>query len=293
MFDSPIFKDSETGNHEPEYEEETAAALITLQYMIRDRQNADADGRLLTLVFSWCYLETGLKSFFHFRQDAAVLVPILTEDNSHFFIQARMISLFLSMIESAEGRSLFEHVYYEYRGLMHSIAMSILNDHHLAEDAVGEAFWRIARRFDMLMDNLRRSIGKENLGKEDILCPPIKAFTVIVVKNVSLSYLKKLKKENTLFVESEDLLDALHAERCSAVDEELSPMDVVDGRETADNIAQAVNELSETLRHTMYLHIVLELSIGETADILGLDYETVKKRIQRGREKLQRKVGRI
>ena len=293
MFDSPIFKDSETGIHEPEYEEEAAAALITLQYMIRDRQNADADGRLLTLVFSWCYLETGLKSFFHFRQDAAVLIPILTEDNSHFFIQARMISLFLSMIESAEGRSLFEHVYYEYRGLMHSIAMGILKDHHLAEDAVSEAFWRVARKFDILTDNIRRSVGKENLRKEDILCPQTKAFAVIVVKNVSLSYLKKQKKENTVFVEDEDLLDALHTRECSAVDEGPGPLDVLSGRETAEDIARAVNELNETLRHSMYLHVVLGLSIGEITDILGISYDTAKKRIQRGREKLQRKVERI
>lgn len=176
---------------------------------------------------------------------------------------------------------------------MHSIAMGILKDHHLAEDAVSEAFWRVARKFDILTENLRRSVGKEKLGKEDILCPQTKAFAVIVVKNVSLSYRKKQKKESTVFVEDEDLLDALHTGQCSAVDVEPGPLDVLSGRETAEDIARAVNELNETLRHSMYLHVVLGLSIGEIADILGISYDTAKKRIQRGREKLQRKVERI
>lgn len=293
MFDSPIFKDSETGIHEPEYEEEAAAALITLQYMIRDRQNADADGRLLTLVFSWCYLETGLKSFFHFRQDAAVLVPILTEDNSHFFIQARMISLFLSMIESAEGRSLFEHVYYEYRGLMHSIAMGILNDYHLAEDAVSEAFWRIARNFERLTGNLRTSSGIDTLEKEDVLCPEIKAYAVIVVKNVSLSKLKKQRRHREVLLDDEAKLDEIQNDLTGSVSIDQWAEDIQISREKVSDIASAIDELSETLRHTMYLYIVLEFSIEEISDILGIDYETVKKRIQRGRIKLQRKVGRI
>lgn len=255
--------------------------------MIRDRQNADADGWLLTLVFSWCYLETGLKSFFHFRQDAAVLVPILTEDNSHFFIQARMISLFLSMIESAEGQSLFEHVYYEYRGLMHSIAMGILNDYHLAEDAVSEAFWRIARNFERLTGNLRTSSGIDTLEKEDVLCPEIKAYAVIVVKNVSLSKLKKQRRYR------EVLLDEIQNDLTDSVSIDQWAEDIQISREKVSDIASAIDELSETLRHTMYLYIVLEFSIEEISDILGIDYETVKKRIQRGRIKLQRKVRRI
>ena len=58
-----------------------------------------------------------------------------------------MLQLFLTLIEETTEKEKFEVLYYRYRDLMHYIAMAILHDEHLAEDAVQEAFFRVARNF--------------------------------------------------------------------------------------------------------------------------------------------------
>ena len=58
-----------------------------------------------------------------------------------------MIQLYLTLIDDEEDKVRFEHAYYRYRKLMHREAKKILKDGHRAEDAVQEAFFRIARNF--------------------------------------------------------------------------------------------------------------------------------------------------
>lgn len=198
-----------------------------------------------------------------------------------------MLALFLAVINSPEDRFLFETVYYEYRGLMLNIAKGMLHDHHLAEDAVSESFWRIAKSFDKVLKGFKDSLNKACLGKADIICPQMCSFVVIVVKNVTIDMLRKRRKEKTLFEENEQFLDCLGKTSencCSAEDFHL-------GKERIDEITNAVDNLSDTLRHTLYLYVVLELSIEEISCLLGCSYETVKKRIQRGRKELQKMLG--
>lgn len=197
-----------------------------------------------------------------------------------------MLALFLNVIGSQENRTLFEYVYYEYRGLMHGIAMGILHDYHLAEDAVSEAFWRIARNFDRLTAGFQDRIGKKDLIKEDVICPQMKGYAVIVVKNVCLSMQKKDKHIEILFMDDEAEIDVLGkiSERY-----EQSETQHIRG-ELRQEIEKAVGDLNETLRHTMFLYVVMGQSISEIADVLDCDYETIKKRIQRGRKILRGKV---
>ena len=63
-----------------------------------------------------------------------------------------MLMIYLSIIETAEDRSLFEQIYYNYRKQMFFVANGILNDNFLAEDAVHEAFLGIAKQITLLQD---------------------------------------------------------------------------------------------------------------------------------------------
>ena len=56
-----------------------------------------------------------------------------------------MLQLFLTLIEEGTEKEKFEVLYYRYRDLMHYIAMEILHDEHLAEDAVQETFLKAYR----------------------------------------------------------------------------------------------------------------------------------------------------
>ena len=58
-----------------------------------------------------------------------------------------MLNIFLSLIDSDEDKAKFSNLYEQYKNLMFYIARDILKDEHLAEDAVQEAFIRIAKNF--------------------------------------------------------------------------------------------------------------------------------------------------
>ena len=63
-----------------------------------------------------------------------------------------MLQLFLTLIEEETEKERFERLYYRYQDLMYCFAVEILRDEHLAEDAVQEAFFCVARNF--------RKVGK-------------------------------------------------------------------------------------------------------------------------------------
>ena len=91
--------------------------------------------------------------------------------------------IYLQMLDTPEERAKFEKLYYSHRRTMLHIAMKILKDHQLAEDAVQEAFLRLVKNFS--------KIGQVN-------CPRTRLFTVIIVRNISLTMLAERKKENVL-----------------------------------------------------------------------------------------------
>ena len=58
--------------------------------------------------------------------------------------------IYLQMIDSPEDRSKFEQIYMEYRSMMFHIANRILTNEQDAEDAVHEAFLKIAENIEKI-----------------------------------------------------------------------------------------------------------------------------------------------
>ena len=79
--------------------------------------------------------------------------------------------IYMMMLETPEEKSLFEQIYLEYRGLMFHVAYEILHNEQDAEDAVHQAFVKIA----------------ENIKKIDTpVCPKTHSYVVtIVTPNIS------------------------------------------------------------------------------------------------------------
>lgn len=156
-----------------------------------------------------------------------------------------------------------EELYVKYRQLMFYVANEILDDVQLAEDAVQEAFIRIAKNM--------HKINCSNPGST-------KAFLITVVRNVALSM---LKKENHYydFSEYQDLI----------VDKQEVEKDVLDRLEVKSYIS-AIRKLPEKYRDILYLHCVQEYTISEISKLLQLSQEVVKKRIQRGRKKILKDI---
>lgn len=166
---------------------------------------------------------------------------------------------YLSLIDTEEEKSKFEQLYHLYRYTMLHVAVSILKETQLAEDAVHEAFIRIAK-------NLHK-IG-------EVSSPQTKGFVVIIVKNISLTMLKK-ESPNMEYLDAHEV-DYLEA-RIHVEEECLNKL-------LLEQVVSAVRRLPEKYRDILYLYLVGEYSIGEIAKMLRLPKETVKKRIQRGRK---------
>lgn len=162
----------------------------------------------------------------------------------------------LHALGSPEARSRFNEIHTLYRPTMLNVAVGVLKDHHLAEDAVQEAFMRIAR-------NLHK-IG-------DINCPPTRAYVVTIVRNVSLSMVARLKRQAPIErLDAEEIL-------CDGMEDAIfEQMDY----ELALSIIQT---LPQIYRETLLLYYVEELNTIEIAQRIEVSTETVKKRLQRGK----------
>lgn len=123
--------------------------------------------------------------------------------------EVSLLTLLLAVLDSPEDQTLFEAVYYKYRGQLLGIATGMLNDHHLAEDAVSETMWKTALNFEKLLTHLRAEKGREKLAVEDVVCPRVNGFVVIVLKNICRDMLRKNKHLRVLLCEDEGVLDSL------------------------------------------------------------------------------------
>ena len=92
-----------------------------------------------------------------------------------------MLSLYLTLIDTEEDKLRFTDLYERYRHLMFYVAQDILKDEHLAEDAVQEAFLRIAKNF--------HKVGEIN-------CPRTRNFSVIIVRNTAITIAYKRNPVN-------------------------------------------------------------------------------------------------
>ena len=70
--------------------------------------------------------------------------------------------IYLMMIDSPEDQSKFEKVYLTYKGLMYHTAFKVLNNEEDAEDAVHNAFVKIAENISKIVNRCvqkRRSMS--------------------------------------------------------------------------------------------------------------------------------------
>lgn len=171
-----------------------------------------------------------------------------------------MLQLYLALIEEETEKERFEKAYWKYRNLMFWAAQRILRDEHLAEEAVQEAFLRIARNF--------RKVG-------DIDSRQTRNFFVMITERAALSQLEQEKKHRG---EAEEILD------------EMAVPDSAFDAYSHGQLVEAILQLPEIYRQVLYLLGVYEYDMKETAALLDLPVETVKKRAQRGRWMLREKL---
>ena len=170
--------------------------------------------------------------------------------------------IFLSMLDDPQDARRFTKLYYHYEGLAFYVAKQILKDDSLAEDAVQEAFTRIAKNFS--------KISK----KDPIECNKTKSFIVIIVERVTIDIYRKQKKIWQNELPSDEL------EKTTFVAEDLK-------LEEENRVYEAIRSLPKKYGEVLMLRYVNGLNTKEIAGYLGMNESTVRTNLARGKRQLE------
>lgn len=166
--------------------------------------------------------------------------------------------IFLSLLETDEERREFYKLYLRYGNAMLLVAKKYFgSDQYLAEDAVQNAWMRAIENFQKIL-----AVPCEKRG----------AYLVIIVRNESISILRKRKPE-------------------VQYDDEFSNKVVhLEGNDWS--IRETIRQMPELYRSILEMRFVEELTVKEIADKLELPLATVNSRVYRGRALLIQKLRR-
>ena len=170
-----------------------------------------------------------------------------------------MLILYMSLIDSDESKDKFESLYLKYRKHMKHIAMKILGEEHLAEDAVHNAFVKI-------ISNLEKF--------SEIDCQETRNLIVIIIRSVSIDM---YRKRNRAF-ENTDILD-----KEISIETDFSIIEV-------DNILKEIDALPDIYKDILLLKVEYGYKDREIAKLLGIKIDTVSKRLERARKQLKKQL---
>ena len=185
-----------------------------------------------------------------------------------------MLALILALVETPEEQVLFEKIYHAHRKDMKKAAYYILKDYHLAENAVNEAFFRLARRFSSFTIN-------------GVDTDETKGLVMILVKNEARRILKEEKRQRgeSLSFEEELWQENRAREENLRVGDEHILTDI-----RARKALEEIDNMGSTYRDVLYLFLVEGQLTRDIAAELGLSVSAVKKRLERGKILLKERM---
>ena len=171
-----------------------------------------------------------------------------------------MLSIYLSMVETEEEKSLVEELYIKYEQAMYRTAVSILRNKYSAEDAVQDSFIKVINHLDKI---------------REINCNETRFYLVTIVKNTSLNMLRK--KQRYQEVSIDEVFDA-------GADDVVE--DEVIGKICSEEIRNALKNLSDADYEILFLYLVKEHTPSEIAQLLDITGNQARQRIFRARQRL-------
>ncbi len=151
-----------------------------------------------------------------------------------------------------------------------NVAYKFVGSHEQAEDLTQEIFLKIFR-------SLATFDRRANF----------QTWLVSVSRNLCIDHYRSVRKERQT-IDRDVAADDLAPAAATA-----SPLAVLENRDLAATLRQALQALPPSLRTAVLLRDLQELSYLEIAERLGLPEGTVKSRINRGRHELARQVQRL
>lgn len=171
--------------------------------------------------------------------------------------------IFLEMLESDEERLSFQEVYKKNHMKMFYAAINMVNDRHMAEDAVHEAFLRLAVKYSKY-----KTYSDERMTS---LC-------IIMTKQRMIDMLRKDRNV--------DLKDINDYEEEFISDETVIESIILNEERSA--LRQGIEKLTETSRNILELKYFDGLNNGEIAEMLEIPTKQVEVRLYRAKEALRK-----
>ena len=168
--------------------------------------------------------------------------------------------IYLTMIEAEEDRHRFLSLYRRYKKLMLYIAHDILHDPHDAEDAVHEAFLRLAEMIEKI---------------HEIDCPETRSLIVMITKSKAIDLYRK-KKRRAGTVPLEDWAAAAPPQ--------------AEGVERGDGVARAIAALPRRERDVLLLKYDQGYGNSEIGKLLGLRPDHISQIAHRAKEHLRKNL---
>lgn len=161
--------------------------------------------------------------------------------------------VYLKMIETPEERSKFEQLYLEYKNIMFHVAFNILHNEQDAEDAVHQAFVKIA-------ENIKK-IGEPK-------CPKTSSYIVIIVERKAIDLYRRNKSHPTV-----------------GLNEELAG--IAAPYEGDNTLTRCILNLPARYREMILLRYRHGYSVREVSHMLGISLPAAIKLDQRAKIKLR------
>lgn len=161
-----------------------------------------------------------------------------------------MLIYALTIVKPAD-RPKLERLYLEYRSVMFCAANEILHNEHEAEDAVQQAFIKIAENLDKVPDELSNKT---------------KAFVVTIAENTAIDRYRKLKHHG----------DCELCEEACGIE-----------ANSADELVSCILKLPARYRQFILLKYYHGYSTREIAKLLGMSSAAASKTAQRAKQRLE------
>lgn len=169
-----------------------------------------------------------------------------------------MLSIFLDLIDDVSDKELFEKIYNKHQKQMFYIANNILKDKQLSEDALQNAFLKIAVNIKVF----------HKLDETQT-----KNYLFISAKNAALDIYKKQKKTNTIDI------DAFYDLKNDTYN------DTIEAFENDDYIVHLLKKLPAKYTDVMYFKYSTDMNDMEIAKALNRNINTVRQQYRRGKKK--------
>lgn len=171
--------------------------------------------------------------------------------------------MLIFLMENQDDQLKIERLYEQHRYLMYSQAYKILQDKHLAEDAIQQSFVKIISNLDKIDENNS---------------PRTRNFMVIICVNTAKSINNK-----SLYLNRNYNVEDVDADMMDIGND---PLDILIDKDSVKQITRAIEALNPIYRDILLLKRAYGYSRVEISELLEIPEETVKKRLARARKML-------